>query len=238
MRLPASIARRGNQITQTQGDGFATLLDLPSLDAYPPEGGWTGQRGHVLLRLPAEAAGRRTIEWRLTQSDRNGTAVTRGKIGSSNMGNLIEPTRQGGVILPVFGGFKLEVAPFTNAAAATMNPEAFYSPADSANGTAAWETTYQILLAPALGAGAPGAYVEIGPPPFGATRLQNRLSRTWSTMRAHRARWSSNGSSPTAPLQVWTSWQSRGGSASPPRGSTPAPGRGAPMGAPRLALDS
>jgi|TARA_R110000824_G_scaffold50390_1_gene140758 hypothetical protein len=173
--LSARTARRGNQITLTQGDPLTMILDLPATDSFGSGSSWSGQRGHVLIRLPAPApavGARRTVEWQLTQSDRNGTTVTRGKIGSSNDVTLIEPSRQGGAVLPIFGGFRLEVAPYNCPFGATMAPEAYFSVGDGPDGIGNWETSYPVAVTSAVPPATAGPWTEIGPPPFGATRVQ------------------------------------------------------------------
>lgn len=177
--LPASTGRRTNRLLLTAGDPLVLLLDLPSTDGFLSSGGLQVQRGHVLIRLVDPVAGvgaRRTVEWRLTTSAGSASAFMRGKIGSSAEATLVEAPRQGGVVLPVEGGFRLEVSPFTNTAATTMAVEAMYSPGGEANAIPTWPTAYALNLlsgtAVAPAPPVPGAWVELGPPPFGTTRWQ------------------------------------------------------------------
>lgn len=196
MRLPASTARRSNRVSLVAVAGvnpWTPLLNLPASDSFGDEGGWQGQRGHVLLRLPPEtlgAATRRTIEWRLTQSAGFGSAVLRGKVGSSNQSGatgLVEPARQGGFVVPVFGGFALDVRPHVCALGAAMQPEAFYAVGNGSPSIGDWVTSYHATLASDGIQATPGPWVEIGPPPFGATRLQVIAPNVVNDPNAHGA---------------------------------------------------
>lgn len=174
---PAATAKTSRRLTVAAGDPFRMILDLPAIDNL--DGGELAiQRGHFLVTLSAPTAGtaaRRSVEWRLTTRGRDATVVSRGKIGSSNVNGasgLVEPPRQGGVLIPVFGGVVLELADYHMTALDTVTAQAIYVAGHQSGETSEWPVSYRAVLASDAAPATPGPFVELGPPPMGATRLQ------------------------------------------------------------------
>ena len=156
----ARTAKRSATQTITQGAGFVQVLDLPSVDNLnKPE--LILQRGHLLLFLD-----------RITQSSRDGTNTIRGKIGSNNDSTLTEPPSEGGAIIPIYGGFRLDVAPFLMPAATTATFQAFYAAGELSPGRPHWNTAKAITLASNGVQNQPGPWIEIGTPPMGTTEYR------------------------------------------------------------------
>ncbi len=174
---PAATAKRSRRLTVAAGPSVAPLLDRPAIDSL--EGEHLGiQRGHFLLTCEAPAPGaaaRRSIEWRLTTQGRDASVIARGKASSNNVNGpsaLVEPSRTGGVLIPVFGGVVLEVADYNMTGGDQVTVDAIYCAGSESLRAPEWPVSYPASLASNAAPGTPGTWIEMGPAPFGCTRLQ------------------------------------------------------------------